>query len=289
MTQILLDCPPSLTRTYSDSVLQQMFADVASLVQGAELQMIPFLSYDEYHDWETTFLRRMRFNNQKLWLVVRELVRWTDDNSCEATPLPAPPDITTSWKRALREAFENNGDWRIPQIVVPATRRTLWNCATAEVQIRFDACGDVQEADAGARLLVELERYNDHPNALSDFDPWDLRHIVPGKRPCMLPKPERLRRTKLTELRALLPTVEWMDGNERYYLPPETWDPSLCSKEEWRGGYAFPRRRKNGNYGWLDREGRLWCWDRTHVCGHWDVQIGDGDYVKVGNDGQCSE
>jgi hypothetical protein len=290
MTQVILDYCLSMNDAQPTSVIQQVLGSFTSLIQNERLELVKFLSPEEFRELERTFFPRLLFNKQKLFWLISDAVQWVG-GLCEATPLNGPTDLSTPWKRGLRDAIADPEDWRNPQIIFPAIRRAAWPAAAggSEVQIRLEACVESETTSVGGRLLVELERYADDHCARADSDPWDLRRANPGKNPCMLPKPAHLRHVNLADLRTFLPEAEWQIGDNRYYLPPERWDPFSCTKEEWRRGHAFPRGYKNGNYGWLDREGRVWCWDRSHVYSHWDVQLDDGEYIRVTYDGKYLE
>lgn len=48
------------------------------------------------------------------------------------------------------------------------------------------------------------------------------------------------------------------------------------------------RGPKAGKRGWLDADGRIWVKDYAHATlpDHWDVQLPDGEYVRVGFNGE---
>lgn len=61
------------------------------------------------------------------------------------------------------------------------------------------------------------------------------------------------------------------------FIPPDNWRSSLS-----------PPRNHKDPYGFIDNEGRVWCWDRLHN-NHWDVQQSidscRGKYVNVSPEG----
>jgi hypothetical protein len=291
MIRAILDYPLSLHGTCSTPSISQMLTDFSALIQGEELDAVRFLSPDEFQLWSASYLPQVKTGKQTILRMVLNLVRWEGSN-CEATPLVGPSDFSSTWKCALRDAIPDPNDWRSPQIVVPSIRREKWMPFPSKIDIRLEICGDQEELNADERVLVELEGYRYHDHAKADSDPWDLRHVHrpqlgadPEKNPCMLPKPGGLSGVGMAEIAERSGSLRWKVGNCRYYLPPASWNPTTINKSEWRGGRAFPRGTKNGRTGWRDREGQIWYWDRTHLYGHWDVEMGDGTYDRVGYDG----
>lgn len=56
------------------------------------------------------------------------------------------------------------------------------------------------------------------------------------------------------------------------FVPPENW--MVCGKAA-----------KGENFGYIDREGNEWMWDKMHK-DHWDVQFPSGGYIRITNDGR---
>ena len=61
------------------------------------------------------------------------------------------------------------------------------------------------------------------------------------------------------------------------FIPPDNWKDSLQ-----------PLKSTQSPYGFIDYEGKVWCWDKLHK-NHWDVQksvnSGRGEYVNVSPEG----
>ena len=208
---------------------------------------------------------------------------------CSATPSPEPPGLTTNWKCALRDATDVD-DWRNPQIIIPESRRASWGLGD-EVGIRFEVCDDFPSSGPYERVLAALDTYETHRFALSDSDPWDLRRVHPPpedapahrRHPCFLPKPPCVEGVALENLAAALHEARatgWEIGGRRYFIPPANWRPDNKSKQTWREGRAFDRRRvrERDDPGYLDYRNIVWIWDDAHR--HWDVQT-KPDYLRL--------
>jgi hypothetical protein len=174
-------------------------------------------------------------------------------------------------------------DWRNPQIVAVEERRDLWP-KTAEIEIKLEESGLLEQ-----RAFAILEKYDGHRYVTSDFDPWDLQrcHDAPtGSRlnefPCFLPKHPDLEGLSFSELQQKLDILRrtgWHyrnRGEDRYcYIPPEGWEFTTISKEDWRNNCkTFPRDKSAGGKGSgpIDHWHRVWVWDRQKQT-HWDVEF----------------
>lgn len=283
MTSVLLDHPWPVEAVLDASTeafdVLRKFED---LTRRHRLAIVPFISQTELGDMWT----RMDYRNtrQASFAALRRmaalLVRETEGH-CLARPVPEPLGLANDWLRALRDVTAAD-DWRSPQIVVPRQRRALWP-AGQEVEIHFDACDEVPASGPYQRVLTSLESYEAHPFALSDVDPWDLRHIFPPpagapahrRQACCLPKPPRVEGVALEDLRSALENaraIGWRIGARRYFIPPENWLPENIGKNPWRAGLAFERElvRERDRVGYVDYMGTRWIWDNAER--HWDVQ-----------------
>jgi hypothetical protein len=266
-------------RTFEDTILRR---------RG--LPPVRFVAEDEYA-LLLELVSRGRFSRikQNLLRLLPHFVR-TDALTVPAAELPdGPPDLSDSWLRALGAAIDAAPDaWRAPQIIYPSARRADWPQGD-----------DIAGRSAGGgfrRPLVPLERYEEHPHACADWDPWDQRHLhrpTPGRdegKPRLLPRPPELREVLLRDLAPALdvarrsPRQRGEGGARRWcYVPAAGWDPAALGCEKWRLG-AFPRGNLNRRGGYLDVDDRVWHWDGNER--HWDVQLDDcGDYRRVSHDG----
>ena len=215
------------------------------------------------------------------------LIPWVAPSPCEASIHDGPTDLTGLWKRSLRDILSSDEDWRVPQILVCAERRSRWPQAQL-IGIHADACSGQSAVSRRSVSLVQLGAYDVHPHAHADRDPWDLRlrHPVqsPGQNPCFLPKTPSCHYLKLTDLCATLETCSVRESGRWFYIPPNNWSPFLSSVDEWRRGYVFPRGQIGQHHGFLDRDGNVWEWDLLET--HWDVQFQDGNYKKISHTGE---
>jgi len=180
-------------------------------------------------------------------------------------------------------------DWRCPQVVIPEIRRASWP-NSLEISINVDSSKGLAAPDSQYRILVVLESYDTHRYATPDGDPWNLDRIHPPSNesadyPCRLPKPPELMKRPLEELERKLPACFQDHGSSLYYLPPEDWNYATVTKERWRDrGHGFPYRSDSTPHcsGWIDKEDRIWEWDREER--HWDVQSRT-TYLRVSHTG----
>ena len=209
----------------------------------------------------------------------------------QAVPEPEPRGLTPCWKSALSESMNPARYWWTPQIVVPQSRRSQWPQGH-EVQIHVNVGGRLRSE---RRVIVVLERYDDHPFATIDLDPWDLQRCHrpnPSRRanqhPCYLPKPPSLVNRDISDIQPQLAqdcvTQGWAIAERRYYIPPNPWLPENIDRDIWRNGRTFPekprsRRRRPRP---IDHELREWTWDYGER--HWDVQT--KPYQRISHDGR---
>lgn len=214
------------------------------------------------------------------------LIPWHPPSNCEATLHNGPSDLTNLWKRSLRDVLSSNGDWRVPQILVCAERRPRWPQSQL-IDVHANECSGQAAISPRSVSLVQLDRYDDHPHARADRDPWDLRLRHPvqarGQNPCFLPKPPSCRSVELTELCATLSTCGARENGRWFYIPPDSWNPFLSNAEEWRRGSVFPRGQIGQHHGFIDRDGNVWEWDFSET--HWDVQLHDGKHERISHTG----
>ena len=291
MTGLLLDHPWRLDealnpRSDGFRVLEQF----VNLVRENQLEVVPFVSRSEFDEmWQRidygSFARTRAFAS--LVQFAEHLVR-NDSPTPLATPIPEPPMLAQCWKRSLREAMGDLREWRNPQIIVAEKRRPLWP-ATHEVPIQLE-----DSSGSELRVLAPLERYDSHPFAVADLDPWDLRHLYPPiseadrQHPCRLPRPpvlQHVRLERLTECLGDALAAGWRVSGRHYFVPSEDWKAEQVGKATWRSGRAFPYQNVPalGHGGSVDYLGRVWVWDRAER--HWDVQEGAG-YVRISHTGE---
>lgn len=285
MIRALLDCPGSLVEILAQSRGSQVLLDFGNLLKNEGLDPVPFLTPEEHSAWRLTGFPGLGAARGAIERLLRGIVRWEGGN-CEANPISGPRDLSHVWKCSLRDAMYVTDDWRSPQIVSPAFRRNQWPNGP-EVEIWIRAREGTESLGPHHRIIVELESYPEHPHARADLDPWDLRHIHPPRQtnsdqsPCILPKPPELRTLRLSDISERPNNIPWKVGGKCYFIPSSTWSPWSISKDRWRRGRAFPYGDKNGRSGWIDGIGRVWHWDLDHECGHWDVQLDGGEYLRV--------
>jgi hypothetical protein len=288
MTRLLLDHPWPLNETLNArSNGFQVLLEFEKLVRRKRLIPLRFI---EQHDYESAkqqlgkspvAAQILRFSNH--------LIRY-NESVIRATPDPEPnPTLNDSWKRALRDELEHLENWRSPQIIFPEVRRSVWS-TTDEIEIK---CGD--RNGTVSRVLASLEKYDSHPFAVSDLDPW--RHLErlfpptpghPNNKPCRLPKPPILDQVPVEHLSERLEEARKqgciIDG-KYYYIPSDDCLPEQIAKPEWRSGYVFDRKKDPGWKGPcpIDYNGVTWRWDQGHR--HWDLQV-KPKHISVSHTGE---
>jgi hypothetical protein len=258
-----------------------------AIVRRRRLPPVRFVAEDEYVRLvEHLYAGRSPRTKQNLLRLLPQFVRRYPATQTAAELRRAPRDLSTAWLQALSSSIATApAEWRAPQIVFPAARRAEWPDAT-EIAGTYDG-------GAFRRVLVELERYDDHSFACADWDPWDQRHLhrpTPGRddeKPRCLPKPPELRDVLLHDLPGALDVVRRLPSERfegyRFYVPASGWEPASLPCDRWREG-AFPLGKLNGRRGPLDAHGHVWDWDPRER--HWDVQLDDdGRYCRVSHDG----
>jgi hypothetical protein len=292
MTRALLDHPWPLDEgLQAGSAGFDVLRRFNELVREFDLTPAPFIEPDEYHQC----LQRLNVQAggprvAALRRFASQLVRY-DPGAATAAPRPEPP-LGDAWKRALRAELETGEDWRVPQIVFPRSRASVWPNAP-EVEI-VRAGTEPEHVDV--RVLVSLEDFGAHRYAIADVDPWRnqewLNAPAPAARidhPCRLPRPPALEGVQLDAVAGHLEDVShqgWEAGGLYHFIPPTTFDPNEVPKDRWRHGRAFAVQRTpdKQRQGALDCEGRIWVWD--HAERHWDVQLRE-DYARISHDGRA--
>jgi hypothetical protein len=259
------------------------------------LQVVPFISENELSEmWERLppdAFRRNPTAYRALLSFSGRCVR-TSSRSCRATPIPGPTDLRASWQYGLYDSAIA-GDWRTPQIIVPRDRLRDWGAD--HVQVNCEQCGDEDARSAGMRLVIEMQSYGLHAYARSDFDPWDMERTAPPQpggpqHPCRLPRPPALVGVQFAALSAAAQALHgrnWCMGENYYFVPPEDWRAENVGDVAWRNGRAFPHAQSqfNPRSGYVDDGGRVWVWDGNER--HWDVQLDQGEYIRVSHTGQA--
>lgn len=296
MTHLLLDHPwpldaalNAISETEGRGVLLKFEKLVMRLRQGDDSIMpVRFIEQQEYEN----MLQHLKGNASAAANVRRfayNLIRH-NNNINHATPIPEPkPSLSDCWKRALRDELEHLENWRNPQIIFPEVRRSAWP-ATDEIEIK---CED--RAGTVSQVLASLEKYDSHPLAVSDLDPW--RHLErlfpptpghPNNKPCWLPKPPILDQVPVEHLSERLEEARKQGRKIKgkyYYIPPANCFPEQIKKPVWRSGYVFDREKVPGWKGpcLIDCDGITWRWDQGHR--HWDLQV-KPDHISVSHTGE---
>lgn len=286
MTPALLDHPWTL-----DASPFGVLRTFDALAKTNALKPVPFIPVSDWADWLANSHRYKGPALAGLRKFASQLIR-EPEADCVATPNRAPADLSRHWRAALRDAAAV-GDWRSPQIVITDVRSPDWP-RDNEVEIRFDPCENQPDLPPERRVLVTLHSYESHPFAKSDLDPWDLQRIHPPRpdalphvrHPCCLPKPP-METAGLDDLEAELLKARrgaWGSDGKYYFFPSEDWTCETVSRETWRSGRAFPKRRcRNSNgVGWVDFRDIEWVWDEHER--HWDVQTSP-NHTRVSHTG----
>jgi len=262
--------------------------DFDNLVRRHRLAVVPFVD-DEERSRVLQQLRGRTAGPTAVRRFIAQCVRPASDGPL-ATPVTGTElTLGATWRQALRAEMTDLNNWRAPQIVVPRKRSGDWPDAP-EVEVR---CEDSPDSLPQPKTLVRLDRYHEHPYAVSDLDPWacleGLYKPEPGARiyPCVLPKPpclEGVTAELLAETVAHARALGWVQNDSYYYIPPLDHDLNAVTKEEWRKGRAFPWVSHDGFQGprIRDTNGIVWIWDRSER--HWDVQL--PNYIRVSHDGR---
>jgi hypothetical protein len=282
MTRLLLDYPWTVSEGLGlDSAAYKVILDFLDLLARTGLDPVPFIDHAECSIfWDDL---KKRKGQGRFSLVIRFLNHCTKNTSgiCLAYPMPEPTKLRDSWKRALHDELNDLTDWRNPQLIIPTLRHSDWEPVKNETAIHCEPCNN-QPASTHHRVLAVLERYESHPFAISDLDPWDLQRIhppnpeAPRQHPALLPKPLIPKGTTLENLNDLLNICRgkgWEVMNNYYcFIPPADFDPLNIDKDTWRKGRAFRYEKapSSDRYGPEDYNGIVWSWDEHER--HWDVQ-----------------
>lgn len=284
MTLALLDHPwPLHSAIDAGSEGFNVLLKFVDLVRRRDLTVVPFVNQEELAAvWQEIGDRHRGTSGLAALRRFAGLFMRNAPSECVATPIPEPPGLGPEWKRALRDSVHVD-DWRNPQIIVSESRRIAWGTGNT-VSIGFDDCKDIPSSGPYERIVAVLDAYEVHPFALSDFDPWDLRHIHPipdlapahARHACFLPKPPCLRDVPLEGIADALTRardIGWQVDGRRYFIPTENWRPEEKSQESWRRGQAFDRGfvEARNAVGYVDYRGVKWVWHEAER--HWDVQM----------------
>ena len=292
MTAALLDHPwPLDAGLESGSDAYGVLPAFLELTRRYALTPVRFVSNDDYLQLLQRLSSRRGLASATIRRFADHFVR-RSENAALAVPDPEPrPPLSDDWKRGLRDAMGDCGDWRNPQIVYPKVRRPVWP-NTDEAWIR---CSDCLNGFVEERLLICLEEYDSHRFAISDHDPWcHLEHRYPPENyriqhPCVLPKPPDLCGVTLQELPGQLGIAcgrGWRSRDHYHFVPAAGYAPLTIPKGKWRAGGAFELGRAEGRQrsGPIDHCGRVWEWDQNER--HWDVQFPGDGYMRISHDGR---
>ena len=292
MTSLLLDFPWDITDLLGyDPDPNESVRVFMRLSDTLRARAVPFIEDDELSRFLSAGARPGS-NARRHLLQFLTHCRREATGTCRAAPVPEPPSLRDSWKRALRDELGDAGTWRNPQIVVPACRREAWPNGD-EVDLVCEACAEAGPSGPHPRVLAVLERYDSHPHATADFDPWDVRKIQPsavGPRPisCTLPKPPLVEGVHFADLIPSLVEARAAGAEftgKYYFIPVASWDPGTVPRSKWREAHAFPRAYapKVQKTGFADCLQRIWTWHEKEL--HWDVQEANGHYIRVRTNG----
>lgn len=301
MTRLLLDFPWTLDEDLdAASGAYRVLRDFVNLFEDVGLEPVPFIDPIEYAA-AVTRLKDVKARNSAshIYRNARQFLRRPNGSTATATPEVAgarasPSQFTVAWKQALRDELGDCQNWRSPQILFAKARGAIWP-KDKEVAIRLSDRSCLEH-----RILSRMDRYDDHPLATADLDPWRacewINQPPEGNRvdhPCRLPRPRDLLGVPLRQLAARLAVVRqqgWRGDGRLYYIPPENWTPEDIPQARWRGGRAFPWESTTHGSGPLDYRGQVWVWHRASAGTvgerHWDVQLSGGGHQKVSHDGR---
>ena len=300
MTKLLLDYRWELDAALHNPEVSFALIEFVNLLRKTGLNPAPFVEDQQQNElWQKLGQGPpVRNGSWQPLMEFLDLCRRPDGSMCSAMLDQAPTDIRDNWKRALRDQLGDLSDWRNPHIVVLESRLTEWGPQRDEIVIRCEECDDQLASGPHRRVLAVLEHYGSHPFAISDCDPWDVRCTVPsGRYPCYLPNPLIPDRDPLQNNFCRVPIVQlyeklaeahrrgWQVNNKYFFLPPTDWRLEDVSRDDWRGGRAFPRAlsTEREQTGYSDFARRVWVWHEGED--HWDVQLGGTNRIKVSHTG----
>lgn len=202
---------------------------------------------------------------------------------------PVPSDLGEDWLRALHGCIDPSPAsvrWRDPFLLVPGARKEKWPRSN-EVRIRTSG-GEVSRVQCG------IDEFGQASLAQRDLNPWLLSPRADVILDYTLPRPPQLDGVPMARwAEALAGIDDWTCGQAagRYYVPEPTSPLHQVGKDEWRSGKCFKRADRahhlqcKGEGHYVDRWGRVWCWDSGHRA-HWDVSVeGGARYDRVLPDG----
>ncbi|MDP2762259.1 MAG: DUF1641 domain-containing protein [Sideroxyarcus sp.] len=300
MTTLLLDYRWELVDALNNPDVSVALRKFVNLLRRTGLNPAPFIEDHQQDEmWLKLGQEPPRNGEWQQLMEFLDLCRRPDGSMCRAVPDHEATGISDNWKRALRDQLITPLDWRTPHIVVPESRLTEWGTHENEVTIRCEKCNGQPASGPHHRVLAILERYESHPFAAADLDPWGhlewLKRPQPDARvnyPCRLPKPPVLDGVPLEELFQALVEVrnnDWQINGRYYFIPRADFHPEQVSKEDWRNGAAFKRKTintpKGKKTGPIDFGGRIWVWD-IYQERHWDVQLPSGGWMNISHDGR---
>lgn len=300
-----MDCPwPIDTVLDRYSPLFQAIVEYQSFMRETSIEgRVPFITTVEM---EAFYSRLNQDRPRGSWIAqvmqfINQHVITQDFGQYHATLANGPHDLGSSWRKALREEMGDLVNWRTPQILVCANRSGQWGPVVRDHEVRINL-EDRPNRDPENRVVVFIHSYksyeshkhrsdySEHKYALADIDPWDVRHCnrtatdgLPDPR-CRLPRPSGLIEIALQDLGEKLESLRsepWPQNGKYWFLPPGLWN-YATNKMEWRKG-AFAEETLNGRKGPLDYKGQVWSWDYTE--GHWDVELPDGGYFRITQNG----
>lgn len=300
MTKLLLDYPWRLEAAIDNPDVGIALEGFLNLLARTELEPVAFIDDVDQAEFFQNHNSRLTRNHLPLIRLLKRCRRAATTN-CESAINPPPNNLTVAWKRGLRDELNRTDEWRTPQIVVTPMRIPDWPYGATTVVAHSPQCQQLPTPAARVLVLVPLDTYKDHPHALADLDPWDVRCTAPiqQEKPCYLPNPlvldhdpckEHLARTPIGELDAAIFRARQKGCTFRqeyfYYIPPQDWRADAVDIGRWRAGHAFPREKATDRtqVGPIDYQSHVWTWDEAER--HWDIQYGGNQYVSVSHLGK---
>src|SRR5665213_1535089 len=104
MTRALLDFPGPFADTLSRSQGSQVLLDFDRLTKNERLDIVPFVNYAEIAAWRQNPPTGRRYDKAGIERILKNIVR-SNEGDCQATPELGPPDLSATWKCALRDAM----------------------------------------------------------------------------------------------------------------------------------------------------------------------------------------
>jgi hypothetical protein len=294
MTKLLLDFHWELDSLFNRAEAFRVLYDFERLRKKEALDAVPFIAENDYHAFRDKPNANTAGSNLRPVLQFLQAYVRHSATTVPAVPISGPADLLDQWTFGLNDELQL-GHWRTPQIIIPKERENLWKGSTiGERRRREVILRSGNSPKEHRRLIVILESYDAHLYARSDRAPWDLQRRKPSisdaaihqRHPCSLPRPPVLKGIDLDHLGIEAAKIQnWKINGKCYFVPHKSWNPTEIGSEPWRGGHTFPHGTcpHCGKKWPIDRKKQIWCWDETHR--HWDVQLKDGGYWSVSDDG----